>query len=100
MVPLIKHNLLTITNLFRKYNTERAFLFGSAAKGSFNDDSDVDFLFSFPQSMDYEAYANNYFSLLHELQELLKRDVELVAEKTLKNPFLIESIEESKIQLI
>jgi len=75
-------------------------LFGSAAKGNFNEESDVDFLFSFPQEMDYEVYANNYLGLLHELQSLLKRDVELVAEKTLKNPFLIESIEESKIQLL
>jgi uncharacterized protein len=100
MTPLIKNNLHTITQLFRKYNTERAFLFGSAAKGNFNEDSDIDFLFSFPQSMDYEVYADNYFCLLYELQDLLKRDVELVAEKTLKNPFLIESIEESKIQLI
>ena len=100
MVPLIKNNLPTITNLFRKYKAERAFLFGSAAKGNFNEESDVDFLFSFPQEMDYEVYANNYFGLLHDLQNLLKRDVELVAEKTIKNPFLIESIEESKIQLL
>jgi predicted nucleotidyltransferase len=34
------------------------------------------------------------------LEKLLNKRVDLVAEKTLKNPYLIESIEESKIQLL
>ena len=55
---------------------------------------------SFSEDLDYEVYASNYFNLLHDLEDLLKKQVDLVAEKTLKNPFLIESINESKIQLI
>ncbi|WP_366788854.1 HepT-like ribonuclease domain-containing protein, partial [uncultured Flavobacterium sp.] len=50
--------------------------------------------------MDYETYSDNYFSLLHELQELLKKEVDLVAEKTLKNPYLIESIEQNTAAMI
>jgi len=100
MVSIVENKLPQIKSLFSKYNAERAFLFGSAAKGNFNDNSDIDFLFSFPAAMDYEVYANNYFSLLHDLEDLLQREVELVAEKTLKNPYLIESIEESKIRLL
>lgn len=100
MIPVVENNLPKIKTLFKKYKTERAFLFGSAATGKFKDDSDIDFLFSFPADMDYVSYANNYFSLLHELQDLLHREVDLVAEKTLKNPYLIESIEQSKIRLL
>lgn len=100
MVDVVAKKLPQIKELFRKYKTERAYLFGSAASGQFTEKSDVDFLFSFPESMDYEVYADSYFGLLHELQALLQRDVELVAEKTLKNPFLIESINKNKVSLI
>jgi len=64
------------------------------------EDSDVDFIISFPESMDYETYANNYFALAHALEDLLKKNVDLVTEKTLKNPFLLESINSHKVQLL
>ena len=96
----IKKKLPQITQLFVKYGAKRAFLFGSATTNKFNKNSDVDFLYSFSEDLDYEVYASNYFNLLHDLEDLLKKQVDLVAEKTLKNPFLIESINESKIQLI
>lgn len=75
-------------------------MFGSFASGNSNKNSDVDFLFSFSKDLDYETYGNNYFALIKELQNLLKKQIDLLAEKTLKNPYLIESINENKIQLL
>ncbi|WP_366788765.1 nucleotidyltransferase domain-containing protein, partial [uncultured Flavobacterium sp.] len=49
IISIVKHNLPKIKKLFRKYRVERAYLFGSAATGRFNENSDIDFLFSFPQ---------------------------------------------------
>lgn len=100
MEKQIENKLPQIKQLFSKYGAVRAYLFGSAATDTFNENSDVDFLYAFPEDLDYEVYANNYFHLLHDLENLLKKQIDLVAEKTLKNPFLIESINESKIQLI
>jgi uncharacterized protein len=82
------------------YGVNRAFAFGSAVKGPMREDSDVDFIISFPESMDYESYANNYFALAHALEDLLKKNVDLVTEKTLKNPFLLESINSRKVQVL
>ena len=96
----IVERLEDIRLLFRKYGAERAFLFGSAATGSMNSKSDVDFLFSFPPEMDYVRYSDNYFALVNALEKLLGRNVDLVAEKTLQNPYLIQSIEKSKIRLV
>ncbi|MFN7674538.1 nucleotidyltransferase family protein [Flavobacterium sp.] len=79
---------------------KKGFLFGSIAKGINTNKSDVDFLYSFPDDLDFETYSSNYFKLIEELEKLLNKRVDLVAEKTLKNPYLIESIEESKIQLL
>ena len=100
MEKQIEHNLPKIKQIFARYGAKSAFLFGSNATNKNTKNSDVDFLFSFSEDLDYETYSNNYFSLLHELENLLQREVDLVAEKTLKNPYLIESINESKIQLI
>lgn len=96
----VAKNLPNIIALFTKYGVKNAYLFGSAATNKSNKDSDVDFLYAFPENLDYETYAANYFNLLHELENLLQKQVDLVAEKTLKNPYLIESINESKIQLL
>ena len=84
----------------RHYGVSSAFAFGSAIKGSMREDSDVDFIISFSESMDYETYEDNYFALAHALEDLLKKNVDLVTEKTLKNPFLLESINSHKVQLL
>jgi uncharacterized protein len=100
MEQTIEKKLPQIKKLFIKYNVTRAFLFGSATTNKFNKQSDVDFLYTFSEDLDYETYATNYFLLLHDLEKLLKKPIDLVAEKTLKNPYLIESIDEHKIQLV
>jgi uncharacterized protein len=100
MDRLVSKHLQEIKNLFVKHGVKSAYLFGSAAKGTLQKNSDIDFLYSFPDDMDFEEYANNYFDLADSLETLLDKKVELVAEKTLKNPYLIESINESKIRLL
>ena len=82
------------------YGVERAYLFGSAAKDTMNENSDVDFMISFPESMHYVTYADNYFALADALEATLNKKVELVSEETIKNPYLIQSINSHKIQLL
>ncbi|MEO5911430.1 MAG: nucleotidyltransferase domain-containing protein [Pelobium sp.] len=101
MVSLVQKNLEEIKSLFIKYGAVKAYLFGSASNSvQLDKDSDIDFLFSFPIDMDYVTYADNYFNLVASLEKLLNRPVDLVAEKTLSNPYLIQSINKSKIQLL
>jgi predicted nucleotidyltransferase len=100
MEKSIEKKLPKIKALFIKYGVKSAYLFGSATTAKFNYQSDVDFLYSFPEDLDYEIYGSNYFNLLNDLEQLLQKQVDLVAEKTLKNPYLIESINETKIRLV
>jgi uncharacterized protein len=100
MEKLVENKLPEIKRLFTKYNVTRAYLFGSAAANTFKKNSDIDFLYTFADSLDYETYANNFFELSKELENLLENPIDLVAEKCLKNPYLIESINKNKIQLI
>lgn len=100
MQKTIENKIPQIITLFKKYKVKEAYIFGSATNESFNKDSDVDFLYAFEDNLDYETYANNYIILINELENILKRQVDLVAKKTLKNPYLIKSIDESKIKLV
>lgn len=59
-------------------------LFGSAAKVVMNAKSDIDLLVEFSSELKILDYADNYFSLLDELEELLERKVDLVSVKSLK----------------
>lgn len=91
----IEKHIEIIKGLCEKYKVDTMYLFGSSLKGNYNNDSDVDFLVRFKE-FDLAGYFENYISFKDELSILLKRKVDLVEEQTLKNPVLIESIEESK----
>jgi len=100
MNKTIENKIPQIIAIFKKYSVKEAYLFGSVTKDTFHKNSDVDFLYSFEDNLDYETYSNNYFTIINELETILKRKVDLVAQKTIKNPYLIKSIDESKIRLI
>ncbi|MBS1642825.1 MAG: nucleotidyltransferase domain-containing protein [Bacteroidetes bacterium] len=97
---IITKNLLQIQQLMRDYGVEKAYAFGSAVKGTMHEKSDVDFVIKFPDDMHYETYADNYFALAHALENLLHKNVDLVAEKTLQNPYLIQSINNHKMEVL
>lgn len=100
MEKAIEQQLPAIQQLMRKYGVEKAYLFGSAAKGTMKEDSDVDFIIRFPTDMHYIAYADNYFALADALEDLLQKKVELVTEKTLKNPYLLKTINQHKVAVL
>lgn len=83
-----------------QHGVEAAYAFGSAVSGTRRQDSDIDFIIRFPDSMDFVTYSDSYFSLLDALQALLTTDVDLVTEKTLKNPYLLQSINAYKLALL
>ena len=100
MHPLILQHINTIRVLFKQYGVISAFLFGSAVGNTHTDKSDFDFLIKFNPDLDHETYANNYFNLMYALQDLLKSEVDLVAEETVQNPYFAQSINEKKISLL
>lgn len=46
--------------------------------------------------MDCGDYADAYFSLAEQLEKLLKPSVDLITDKSLSNPYFIESVNEKK----
>ena len=92
----IEQYLTQIQQLCRQHKVSELFVFGSVLRDSFNEGSDIDFIVDF-LDISLEEYANNYFDLKFSLEELLKRKVDLLENKALRNPYLKESIDSTKL---
>ena len=74
------------------------YAFGSVLTDKFNEKSDIDLVVDFT-NMIVEDYAGNYFDFKFLLQDLVKRPVDLLEEKAIKNPYFKESVNKQR-QLI
>ena len=95
-MKLIQSNINKIKALCKTHKVKNMYVFGSVLTPRFNDNSDVDFLLNFTNEIDYNNYSDNYFSLWDSLRNLLGREVDLVDEKTLRNPIFIQEIDSTK----
>lgn len=99
-MSFIELNRLQIVDTMKKYGVETAFAFGSAVTDSMNANSDVDLIIKFNDKLDFVAYSDNYFALANELERILDKPVDLITERTLRNPYLLENINSHKVRLI
>jgi predicted nucleotidyltransferase len=95
MLSLIKNKIDELQLLCEKYDVKSMYLFGSATTEKFNDSSDIDILISFKE-IPFEKYTDNYFELHEMLEKLFNRKIDLLTEKSLSNPYFIQSIEKTK----
>ena len=84
-----------IAQLCEKYNVEKLYVFGSVLTEKFNENSDIDFIVNFHQ-VELSKYADNYFDLKFSLEDLLKNEVDLLEEKSIKNPYFLEAVNHQK----
>lgn len=96
MHPSIEQKLPELRKMLRAHRVTSAYVFGSGAKGTMSGSSDVDVLVNFEDDIDPIAYSDNFFSLLFALKTLFQREVDLISEKSLRNPYLISSINQTK----
>ena len=95
MLNLIENKKLELQRLCEKYDVNTMYLFGSATRDHFNETSDIDIIISF-KDLPLERYTDNYFELHEKLEELFNRKVDLLTERSLSNPYFIQSIEDTK----
>jgi len=99
MVESFQNKIPSMVALMKKHKVKRAYAFGSVVKGDFNKDSDIDILIAFEDNLDPVEYGQHYFDLAEQLEELLERSVDLVTEASLKNPYFIKNLNETKVPL-
>ena len=93
---ILKNRQDELKNLCVTLKIKRLYVFGSAVTDKFNNESDIDFLISFVDNLSVEEYTNNFFILHRKLREIFEREIDIVTERTLSNPYFIESINETK----
>lgn len=73
------------------HSVKTLYAFGSVVSAQMNDKSDIDFIVDF-DTVDLQEYADNYFDFKFSLQDILKRPVDLIEEKAIRNPFFKQAV--------
>jgi len=92
---VVEQNINTVSQFCKKHYVEKMYMFGSVLTKDFSSTSDIDFLVNFGM-VKPESYFDNYIELKTNLEQLFHRSVDLVEEKTVKNPVLRRSIDRNK----
>ena len=95
MQPIIQDNIHKIVALCDLYSVKTLYAFGSVCTDNFNSKSDIDLLISF-NTMDYGDYADAFFTIADKFEELFQRPVDLITDKSLSNPYFIDSVNQTK----
>lgn len=96
MIADIEEKQSAVADLCRQFHVNRLYLFGSATGKEFKpEQSDLDFVVAF-QPLPLGQYADAYFGLAHALEALLQRKVDLVTERSIRNPYFKEEVEETR----
>ena len=99
MTPILEACRDAVADLCRRYGVERLDVFGSAARTDFDPNrSDIDLVVRFRDTR-LPGYADRYLGLVDELEKLLGRHVDLLTERSLRNPLFIKSVAEDRRQL-
>ncbi len=86
----------------RQYRVLRLTLFGSRSRGDAGHDSDYDFLVDFGEyapHADVPHLLDSYLAVKEHLEALLHQSVHLVPEGSVRNPYLLQTIAESRQHL-
>jgi uncharacterized protein len=94
MIPLIERHKADLATLCRRYGVRRLDVFGSAAKGDFQDTSDLDFIATFVDTG--PGYADRYLGFAEALEALFERKVDLLTERSIQNPYFRKSVEATR----
>ena len=92
---IIDKNIDKIRNICKQHHVLSLFAFGSVLTENFNEKSDIDLLVSF-KPLEFGEYADNYFQTAESFEKIFNRRVDLVTDKSLSNPYFINSVNASK----
>ena len=84
-----------INALCEKHKVKSLYAFGSVLTPDFNIHSDIDLIVDFKE-VDVKDYADNYFDLKFSLQDIFKRQIDLLEEQAIKNPYFKQVVNKTK----
>ncbi|MCF2496600.1 nucleotidyltransferase family protein [Dyadobacter chenhuakuii] len=91
----LKRHKADIIKLCEIHKVKSLYAFGSVLTDHFDSKSDIDLIVDFTP-MDVEEYADNYFDFKFSLQDIFQRQVDLLEEKAIKNPYFLQNVNQKK----
>jgi len=74
-------------SMCEKYRIAYVDAFGSIARSEQKEDSDIDLIIEFSEPR-REKISTRFFGFLHDVEDRFHHKVDLLTEKSLRNPFL------------
>ncbi len=87
-----------IQELCKASKVKSLFAFGSVTRDDFTENSDIDLIVDFEEKDPFK-YTDLYFGLKSKLEDLLKRQVDLLEERGVKNKLFREQLDITKIKI-
>lgn len=97
MNELLLEYLGEIRDLGREHQVKSLVAFGMSAIDADQEPEKVELLVSFEDNLQLDSFADNYFSLRQGLTGLFEREVELLVENALSNPYLRAFIDQNNV---
>lgn len=95
---LSETNIQAINRLCESYRVKSLFAFGSVLTDDYQQESDIDLVVDFNEK-DPIKYSDLYFSLKENLENLLRRKIDLIEERGIKNPFFRKHLDQTKVKI-
>jgi len=99
MNPLLRNNENSYTELFKNNSVTEAFVFGSVTTDKFNSQSDIDFIINFKEVSDPVELGEKWWNIYYGLKDIFKRNIDIVSENILTNPYFIKEIQKTKVKI-
>jgi predicted nucleotidyltransferase len=96
MIELIEKHRAELARLCGLHRVKTLEIFGSAANAAYDPArSDLDFLVEF-LPVEEGRIAPDYFGLLHALEDLFDRKIDLVMDRAIRNPYFRDGVDASR----
>ncbi|OWP85150.1 nucleotidyltransferase [Flavobacterium davisii] len=92
---LLESHTTEIFNLCKAHKVKTLYAFGSVLTDKFNTESDIDLVVDF-LPLDVLDYGDNYYDFKFSLENTFKRNVDLLEEKAIKNPYFLKTLNQHK----
>ncbi len=93
-IPQLKNK--KIEQICKSNQVKSLFAFGSVLRNDFNENSDIDLIVDFEEKDPFK-YTDLYFSLKNSLENALKRQIDLIEERGIKNRFFKQELDATKV---
>jgi len=94
--PSFQPFLPQLKQVLSKYKVKNAYVFGSVVTDKFNQDSDIDFVVDFIDYSNPLEVGQSIWDLEEELETITARKIDLLTGRSLKNPYFIEELNNTK----